>query len=214
MEKDFFNHPFLTSLSLGHCCKTQQELAGPCARSAQGWHTNQAHMDIPQQMLNILLLFFSSFPLGLSVRHRFCISPPWSPQEVNVIAVICKVGNLILKLSGSQGKAAWEHSAFSYWPSRPCQLLHSWMKCMKMGFGTSNVLSWAAAASGESQPLCGQHWDAVQGKSFPEFRIQKSGGKFQNETNPRSNLGFSFQNRIILSLLFGILLIRVPQSWN
>lgn len=31
--------------------------------------TNQPHMDILQQMLNRLLLFFSNFPLGLWARH-------------------------------------------------------------------------------------------------------------------------------------------------
>lgn len=130
---------------------------------------------------------------------------------------ICKVGNLILKLWGSQGKAATEHSAFSYWPYRPCQLLNFCMKCMKMGFFTS-VLIWAAAASGRcwgkggvgnpSLSVCSTEmlYFHLRGTHFQNLgsALHKSEGKFQNETKPWSNLGFliSKQHYLVSSIWY------------
>lgn len=70
--QEIFQSPF-PNLSLPQALL--QNLAGACRGPVQGlskgWHTNQAHMDTLEQMLNILLLFFSNFPSGLSVRHDF-----------------------------------------------------------------------------------------------------------------------------------------------
>lgn len=142
--------------------------------------------------------FPQQLPLGSLSQTRFCVSPPRSPQEVNVIAAICKVGNLILKLPGSQGKAAWEHPAFSYWPSRPCQLLHFCMKRTEMGL--TSVLRWAAGSGGcwggvgNPSPVCRTEM-LCKGSHLQNLgsALQKSEGKFHKETKPRSICIFNFK---------------------
>lgn len=151
-------------------------------------------MDTLQHMLNALLLLFSSFPLGLSLT-QFWVSPPWSPQEVKVIAVICKVGNLILEWSGSKGK---QQENFQFELLALQTVSATFFLCGMHGDGIPSMhirAQGAAAAPGrcwgegewKSQP-CVQHWNAVPQLRKILSKHLKVNSK--NKTKPRSTLGF------------------------
>lgn len=156
-------------------------------------------MDIPLHMLNILLLFFSSFPLGLSVRHDFVFPPTVSTGSKCYYCYLQSgksdpgitrfTRESSMRTSSLQLLALQAMSA----PSLLCEMHGNGINISaQMGCRDWGMLR--EGGEGNPSPVCrtemlcrGSHLQ-VLGSA-----LQKSEGKFHNETKARSICGFNFE---------------------